>query len=54
MCDEQWAIVFLVVRQVAAILIAAEGRGGHFDPQCVDAILERWSDAVEVMHLYAD
>ncbi|MBV8210613.1 MAG: response regulator [Burkholderiaceae bacterium] len=31
-----------------------EGRGGHFDPQCVDAILERWSDAVDVMHRYAD
>ena len=31
-----------------------EGCGRHFDPQCVDAILERWDDALEVMHRYAD
>jgi putative two-component system response regulator len=31
-----------------------EGRGGHFDPQCVDAIIERWPDALEIARHYAD
>lgn len=31
-----------------------EGRGGHFDPECVDAIVDRWPDALEIAHRYSD
>lgn len=30
------------------------GSGGHFDPRCVDAIIARWPDALEVMQRFRD
>jgi len=29
-------------------------RGAHFDPACVDALLSRWPDALEIRQRYAD
>lgn len=31
-----------------------EGRGTQFDPVCVDALIQRWPEALEIMHCYAD
>jgi response regulator RpfG family c-di-GMP phosphodiesterase len=31
-----------------------DNRSSHFDPQCVDAIVERWSEALEIAHRYSD
>jgi response regulator RpfG family c-di-GMP phosphodiesterase len=30
------------------------GRGAHFDPECVDAMLGRWPEVLEIMHRYSD
>jgi response regulator RpfG family c-di-GMP phosphodiesterase len=29
-------------------------RGAHFDPACVDALLSRWQDALEIRQRYSD
>lgn len=31
-----------------------EGRGSHFDPECVDRFLECWSDILEIRSIYSD
>jgi response regulator RpfG family c-di-GMP phosphodiesterase len=31
-----------------------DGRGAHFDPQCVDAMLQHWPEALEIMRRYSD
>jgi putative two-component system response regulator len=31
-----------------------QGRGAHFDPQCVDALLDRWPEVIEVKKRYPD
>jgi len=31
-----------------------DGRGAHFDPECVDAILGRWPEVLEIMRRYSD
>lgn len=31
-----------------------EGRGGHFDPVCVDALLDSWDDVIEIRQRFRD
>jgi response regulator RpfG family c-di-GMP phosphodiesterase len=40
------------VAQARAHLLA--GRGAHFDPHCVDAIVERWPEALQIMQRFSD
>ncbi len=34
--------------------LLVEGSGQHFDPKCVTAFLDRWDDALAIMHQYRD
>lgn len=37
-----------------AIALLREGRGSHFDPHCVDALLHSWDHVIEVQSRYRD
>jgi len=37
-----------------AIALLREGRGSHFDPHCVDALLHAWDHVIEVQSRYQD